>query len=231
MYPHVVRRSLVIALAAAGMPALAQAPAQWNASPANLIGSLMSDSVFNQAAGPIRATARGGGTTTFRPGRRLVVEQYAGPRREQTARTLADCDRVFADAMARTGAAGALNDVAVATAFYISIAHYIYWRDQPGAPPEAQGLHILTLSERLRGGYIARGTFVGKSDEEKQAAHDTMLMAACGPLLRFVQTRKTASERTRLAMREEALVMLNKVGLSPQSVRFQPGGAVLAGRN
>lgn len=238
MHPHLVRRSLVfLVLAYAVGPGRgAGARAQVKAEPergseASLVDQLLEDSVFNRA-GATRAAIRGGGTTTFRPGRRLVVEQLTGVRREQTARLLADCDRVFADTLALITAAGAAanpDDVAVAAAFYISIAHHLYWRDLPDAPPEPKGLHLLTLSERLRGGYLARGTFLGKSDEEKQAARDRLLLSACGPLLRLVQLRKSTNQRARASLREEALAMLDKVGLSPQSLRFQPGGVVVTG--
>jgi hypothetical protein len=173
-----------------------------------------------------------GGTTAFVPGRRAFLDQFAGPRRQEMAKLLSDCEQVYARTMLQSGAAespAALNDIASSTAFHVVTAHYIYWSDRPGAPAPAQGPHIRTLRNKLRERYVARGTLRGKSDLEKQMAHDGLVVSACIPMVQYGQAKKTGDQPGKQAARRTAGELLTKVGLSPTSVRFNPDGTVRVG--
>jgi hypothetical protein len=179
------------------------------------------------------AAARSGpapdGTTTFRPGRRAFIDQFPQAKRPQMTKLLADCDKVYGQTMAQAGGfntPGALNDLASSAAFYVAIAHYVYWSDQPGAPAPAQGPHMLKLQQMLRERMLALGTLTNQNDVQKQTAHDGLVFSACLPMIRYSIAKKSADEPTKVAMRKRAGELLTKTGLRPNALHFNPDGTV-----
>jgi hypothetical protein len=173
--------------------------------------------------------AGGGGTTTFRPGRRAVLEQMPPQQRAQAPQILAACDQLYSRTMSSAGirSAAELNDVATSTAFMVAMAHHVYWDGQPGAPAEAQPAHMQFLSSRLRQSLVNRGRFVGKSDQQKQLAHDSLILSACIPVIQYSKAKKTGNEQAKQALRVQAANLLGKIGLGPTSLQFNPDGTVL----
>jgi hypothetical protein len=182
------------------------------------------------AAGrPTRASVPRG-TTAFRPGRRTVLDQTPPAQRPQIARALTGCDQLFSKTMFQTGvarSAGALNDVALSTAFYLSMSHYVYWDGQPGAPPEAQPAHMQYLAGHLRHSLVNTGRMHGKSDTDKQRAHDSLVLTGCIPLIQYSQAKKAGNAAAIQNLRAQAAAQLGRLGLSPTSMRFNPDGSVL----
>jgi hypothetical protein len=173
---------------------------------------------------------RPGGTTTFRPGRRALLDGFAGPQKAQVAQMLGACEKLYATSMSKFGAirtASDANDLSTSTAFYMAMANYVYWNGQPGAPGDAQPAHLQNLRSQLRARYVASGALVGRSDVEKQAAQDSLVLAACTPMLQLTQANKTRNEMARQAARRSAATLLSNVGLSPNSLRFNPDGSVV----
>jgi hypothetical protein len=184
----------------------------------------------SQSPGVSRPRRIAGGTTSFVPGRRAVLDRAEGPQRQQLAKVLTDCDKLYVTTMNQAGVDSGLNDLASSTAFHIAIVHHVYWSDQAGAPPEPQPAHMKNLRDELRERYIASGTLLGKSDLEKQAAQDGLVVSACIPLARYSQAKKQGNEAAKQAVRKQAADLLAKVGLSPTTVRFNPDGSVKVGR-
>lgn len=170
-----------------------------------------------------------GGTTAFTPRRHTVLDQFTGTRRDQATKLLDDCQKVYAKTLALTGAAqpSELNDLSTSTAFYFIIAHYIYWQGQSQVPADPQPAHFQTLRNKLRVRYVSNGSMIGKSDTEKQAAHDSLVLSACIPMVQFTQAKKANSEPGKQTARKAAADLLTRLGLSPNAMRFQPDGTVL----
>jgi hypothetical protein len=183
----------------------------------------------SKGGGRAAAPARQAGTTSFTPGRRALLDHIPGERREQAARLLTTCDGLYRQAMARDGAIttrAELDDLSSSTTFYLELSRSICWKDQPGAPPEPQAAHLRNLRAQLRQRYLARGTFAGKSDSQKQAAHEALLLSACIPALQYLEASKKGNQAGREAARASAARLLSRFGMSRTSLRYGPGGRV-----
>jgi hypothetical protein len=175
------------------------------------------------------ATRRAVGATTFRPGPRTVLDQAPAQLRAQMTKVLAGCDQIYDKTMQQMGVArpaNGLEDVANATAFFVAMIHHIYWDGQPGAPASAAPANVRYLTDQLRT-TLARGRLAAKSDEEKQRAHDSLLLSTCIPLIQHTKAKKEGNQAARQPLRAQAVDLLAKVGLTPTSLRFNPDGTVV----
>lgn len=172
------------------------------------------------------------GTTTFTPGRRAILDNFPGTQRQQAAQLLSKCEKLYATTMSGLGAIDSpaqLNDVATATAFYMFLAHHIYWDGQPGAPPPAQKVHVRNLRQTLHSHYLSAGTMLRKSDLEKQNTQDGLLLSVCLPMMQYAQAKKSDDQTARQAARDLAADLLRKVRLSPTAISFRSDGSVHLG--
>jgi len=167
-------------------------------------------------------------TTTFTAGRRVFVERMPEAQRAQVGQLMPVCDKIYQQAMSLAALNGRadLADLASSSAFYLEMSRSIYWRGQPGAPPEPQPAHFRSLRERLKAGYLAQGTFAGTSDADKQLSHDALVFSACMPLLQFQDASKKNDDASRQAARAAAAKLLAKFGLSPTSFQYGADGSV-----
>ena len=185
------------------------------------------------AANP-QPAVRAGGTTAFHPGgRRAIVEQVPVEKRPLFMQLLTGCDKLYALVMTKSAIGpGDLDDVATASAFYVAIAHSLYWADQPGRGPEAEGPHLKDLRNKLHDRYIERGLLIGKSDQDKQTTRDGLVVSACLPMIQYREARQASDEPAKQALRRTGADLLAKAGLTPTSLRLNRDGSVnLAGIN
>jgi hypothetical protein len=181
-----------------------------------------------RSSGP--AAARAAGTSTFRPGRRAVLDGLPPALRPQMAQLLPACDRLYATFLSQNlggGAGQTPSDLALSTTFLLTTAHNLFWGGQAGAPPEAQASHIRYLSAGLRHTLPAGGRLARVTDAPKQLAHDSLVLDACIPILQYAQAKKTGDQGTRQAARRRAAELLAKLGLTPTSMRFRADGSVI----
>jgi len=167
-------------------------------------------------------------TTTFTAGRRTFLEGIPPAHRSRARQLLPTCDKIYAETMNMAGLTDAADrlDLASSSAFYLELARSIYWRGQPGAPPEARAVHLRNLRERLKQGYLTEGTFIGMTDAEKQASHDALLFTVCLPTLQFFDAARTNDETAKQAARTAAARLLAKFSLYPTSFRYKADGSV-----
>lgn len=167
-------------------------------------------------------------TTTFTAGRRTFLDGIPAAHRTRARQLLPTCDKIYAETMDMAGLTAPADrlDLASSSAFYLELARSIYWKGQPGAPPEARAVHLRTLRERLKRGYLTEGTFIGMTDAEKQASHDALLFSVCLPTLQFFDAARSNDETAKQAARNAAARLLAKFSLYPTSFRYKADGGV-----